>query len=87
MSISFTIPDAVVCHCYDVRETELRAAIDATGVASVEEVTNHTSAGGGCTACHCRSRRMLAGLPARCRAMDVCATCGFASKLCACEAA
>lgn len=84
MSVGPTIADVLVCYCYEVTETEIRRIIDTNEARTVEEVTVRTCAGSGCTACHCRIRRMLAGLPATC---DTCADCGFLVELCACRAA
>jgi bacterioferritin-associated ferredoxin len=77
----------VVCHCFRVTETVIRAAIDILGSSSVREVTEHTGAGAGCTACHCRIKRMLAGESAMCCPFTVCGDCGFYTPLCECEAA
>ncbi|MCA9100743.1 MAG: (2Fe-2S)-binding protein [Pirellulales bacterium] len=79
--------DTVVCHCYGVRESEIRDAIDTLGASTVAEVTATTRAGGGCNGCHCRIRRMLAGKPAACSLFEVCGNCGFNTIDCQCHAA
>lgn len=79
--------ETLVCSCYDVTEGQIRRFIETFDTQTVEEVALHTGAGTGCTACHCRIRRMLAGLPATCSAADTCGTCGFHSTVCQCNVA
>ncbi|WP_145363199.1 (2Fe-2S)-binding protein [Stratiformator vulcanicus] len=47
-----------LCHCLKVREDEVRTAVH-SGCRSVQEVTMLCGAGGGCTACHRKIRRVL----------------------------
>jgi bacterioferritin-associated ferredoxin len=77
----------IVCHCFQVSEVAIRQTIDMLGAESVGEVTQHTGAGGGCSACHCRIRRMIDGKPAMCSRMLTCETCGYAPSLCECRVA
>ena len=87
MAVGLQTTDVLVCHCFEVTESEIRRVIDTVDSQSVEDVRRHTAAGDGCTACHCRIRRMLAGLPASCGIYEVCAGCGFAETECACKVA
>lgn len=50
----------IVCHCLRVSRTEINEAIESGEVQTVRCVMRKTSAGSGCTACHCTIRRMLA---------------------------
>jgi NifU-like protein len=59
MSVGQQIAESLVCHCYGITETQVRRSIDAVGARSVEDVIVTTCAGGGCTACHFRIRRIL----------------------------
>ena len=65
-SISHELPQItpragqIVCHCLRINRGEINAAIDAGEVQSVKCVIRETSAGSGCTACHCTIRRMIA---------------------------
>jgi bacterioferritin-associated ferredoxin len=77
----------LVCHCFRVSEAVIRNAIDILGSSSVREVSAQTGAGAGCTACHCRIKRMLAGESATCSPFTVCGDCGFFTPLCECKAA
>jgi len=42
----------VVCQCFGVTRQEIERAVRENQLTSVEEVTNYTKAGGGCTSCH-----------------------------------
>ncbi|MBT3191058.1 MAG: Fe-S cluster assembly protein NifU [Verrucomicrobia bacterium] len=41
----------VICRCFGVTEAEITRAINENNLRTVEEVTNHTKAGGGCGGC------------------------------------
>ncbi len=49
----------VVCKCFGVTETQLRNAIRDNDLHSVEEITNYTKAGGGCTLCRDELQQIL----------------------------
>jgi bacterioferritin-associated ferredoxin len=55
---------AVICHCLQITETQVRDSIDSGRIASVKDVMECTGAGSGCTACH---RQILAMLRQKCR--------------------
>ena len=42
----------VVCECFGVTDLEIERAIRENNLASIEDVTNYTKAGGGCGGCH-----------------------------------
>jgi NAD(P)H-nitrite reductase large subunit len=82
--------DRTVCHCFSVKESVISDSIDALGATTVADVSAQTNAGKGCTACHCRIKRMLAGQPAVCSGFAVCAVCdecGVHATLCECKVA
>ncbi len=49
----------VVCHCLQVTEEVLQAALRTFELRTVKEVRQHTGAGDGCTACHRAIRQLL----------------------------
>ncbi|HLD44168.1 MAG TPA: Fe-S cluster assembly protein NifU [bacterium] len=42
----------IVCECFDVSDLEIKKAVQDHHLATIEEVTNFTKAGGGCGKCH-----------------------------------
>jgi NAD(P)H-nitrite reductase large subunit len=59
MSLVVDSIDRVICHCLQVKESQIVDAIAVTGAESVRDVIRDTGAGAGCTACHCRIRELL----------------------------
>ena len=53
------LEDTVLCACYNVSENEVRRVITENALTSVEEVTNFTTAGGGCGQCKAKIQKSL----------------------------
>ena len=52
--------DRIVCHCLNVRESEILGAIAAGRIECLRSAMQQTAAGTGCTACHGAVRKLLA---------------------------
>jgi len=50
----------VVCNCFGVTRQEIERAVRENSLTTVEEVTNYTKAGGGCTTCHDDIKEIIA---------------------------
>lgn len=44
--------EQIVCECFGITDREIERAVKENHLTTVEEVTNYTKAGGGCTNCH-----------------------------------
>jgi bacterioferritin-associated ferredoxin len=44
--------EEVICQCYQVNETTIRAAIEKGNLTEIDQVTESCEAGGGCHSCH-----------------------------------
>jgi NifU-like protein len=49
----------IVCECFGVTDKEIERAIRENNLASVEDVTNYTKAGGGCGNCHDKIQEII----------------------------
>ena len=49
----------IVCECFGVTDREIERAIRENNLATVEDVTNYTKAGGGCGNCHDKIREII----------------------------
>ncbi|MCF8063054.1 MAG: Fe-S cluster assembly protein NifU [Deltaproteobacteria bacterium] len=49
----------VVCECFGVTDRQIEKAVRENNLATVEEVTNYTKAGGGCESCHDSIREII----------------------------
>ncbi len=52
-------PGRLVCHCLQVTEDAVLAAVSTFALTTVSEVRRYTGAGDGCTACHGKLQRVL----------------------------
>ena len=50
----------IICQCFGVTDREIERAVRENNLATVEEVTNYTKAGGGCESCHDAIREIIA---------------------------
>lgn len=51
--------EKIICECFGVTEKEIERAIRENRLATVEEVTNYTKAGGGCGTCHAAIQEII----------------------------
>ena len=49
----------IVCECFGVTDREIERAVRENNLATVEDVTNYTKAGGGCGKCHDAIRQII----------------------------
>lgn len=72
--ISLVSEDPIVCHCFQVRESELVEAIQRHELQTVKEIRQCTSAGSGCNACHKIIRMILEeeNQPSSASALPIC---------------
>ena len=47
-----TETEEVICQCYQVNESTIRAAIEKGNLTEIDQVTESCEAGGGCHSCH-----------------------------------
>ena len=59
-SLTEASTDEIVCHCLQIRRSEIATAAETQDASTVRCVMKATDAGTGCTACHSRIRRLLA---------------------------
>jgi NifU-like protein len=56
---------ALVCHCFGIHAGLIEEMVQSNRLTTVEDVTNFTKAGGGCTSCHERIEGILDQIKAR----------------------
>jgi NifU-like protein len=49
----------IVCECFGVTDVEIERAVRENSLASIEEVTDYTKAGGGCESCHDKIQEII----------------------------
>lgn len=49
----------VVCHCFNITETEIEKAVRENGLKTLSDVTNFTKAGGACGNCHKEIQKII----------------------------
>ena len=59
-SLNEASTDEIVCHCMQIRRSEITTAAETQDGPTVRCIMKATDAGTGCTACHSRIRRLLA---------------------------
>ncbi len=55
----------VTCNCFGITEKEIESAVKENNLSTIEEVTNYTKAGGGCTNCHEEIKEIIARVQGR----------------------
>ncbi|MBU0506352.1 MAG: Fe-S cluster assembly protein NifU [bacterium] len=49
----------IVCECFDVTDLEITRAVKENNLKAIEDVTNYTKAGGGCSKCHGKIQELI----------------------------
>lgn len=49
----------IVCECFGVTDKEIERAVRENNLATIEDVTNYTKAGGGCESCHEKIQKIV----------------------------
>ena len=52
-------PGELVCECFDVTDLEIIDAVKTKGLKTIEDITDHLKAGGGCGNCHERIEELI----------------------------
>jgi NifU-like protein len=52
-------PGRIVCRCLQITEKFVVEAVHMLELQTVKDIQQFTSAGGGCTACHCELKKIL----------------------------
>lgn len=50
----------IVCKCFGVTDAKIKRVVRENGLRTIEQVTNYTKAGGGCTSCHAEIEDLIA---------------------------
>lgn len=51
--------DRVLCHCLQVKESQVAEAVAIYGAETVKDVVRTCGAGGGCNSCHAKIRQII----------------------------
>ena len=54
-----TCPGKIICRCLNVTEEQVVNLITSSGLRSIHEIRQYTSAGDGCTCCHAELAQYL----------------------------
>ena len=57
----------IVCKCFGVTATEIKKVVAENGLATLEQVTHYTKAGGGCETCHPEIDKILKEISLFCK--------------------
>ena len=60
MNSVLQVADGIVCRCLRITESEVRTAVETENATTVRDIVKATTAGSGCTVCHCRIRQIIA---------------------------
>ncbi|MCA9026069.1 MAG: (2Fe-2S)-binding protein [Planctomycetaceae bacterium] len=59
MRCTETLTDRMICHCLQVKESQIADSVTVFGAGSVKDVVRSCGAGGGCNSCHAKIRQLI----------------------------
>jgi len=66
-----TVEGKIVCNCFGVTEEQIERAVKENNLKTIDQVTNYTKAGGGCTNCHADIEQIIERVQKDMLAMEI----------------
>ncbi len=59
MHFTECVTDRMICHCLQVKESQVADSVAIYGAETVKDVVRTCGAGGGCNSCHAKIRQLI----------------------------